>query len=187
MENYDCSRLYVWDNIAGAGVSAYVAVVVAADYVPHYVIIPFIEHPCLVWAYTGIWRAEKVGFYHVSGNVYVPYIISCFHSPSLYVAVGVVAYCVAAPFYLFKQLREHFNILSYAEKGCLCVVFVQKVKHPWGNLRPWTVIESKENTVLFVGKIPDECRKQFPDDFWRFYSHNCNVWIGKSNNKKLPL
>ena len=49
------------------------------------------------------------------------------------------------------------------------------------------IIESEENTVLFVGKIPDECRKQFPDDFWRFYSHNCNVWIGKSNNKKLPL
>ena len=37
-----------------------VAVVVPADYVPHYVMVPFVQDPCLVGTYAGIWGAEEV-------------------------------------------------------------------------------------------------------------------------------
>ena len=73
--------------VAGTGFAADVAVVVSADDVPHYCVVSFMKYPCLVGANSCIRRAEKVGFYHVSGNVYVPYIVSGFHAPSFYVAV----------------------------------------------------------------------------------------------------
>ena len=101
--------------------------------------------------------------------------------------VGVVAYGVAAAFYLFKEFGEHLNIFSYAEECGFGVIFVENIKYPWGYLGSWTVIKGEEDAILFVGKIPDESGEQFPDYFWRFYSHKCGVWIGKSNNKNLPL
>ena len=52
--------LKVGDYVAGAGVAVDVAVVVPADYVPHYVMVSFVQYPCLVGAYAGIWGAEEV-------------------------------------------------------------------------------------------------------------------------------
>ena len=94
---------------------------------------------------------------------------------------------MAAALHLFKQLGEHLHILSNAEKCCFGIVLVEHVENPWGDLRPWAVIKSEEDSVFFVGKIPDESGEQFSDDFWRFDSHICGVYVGKSNNKKLPL
>lgn len=181
------TRLYVWKDIAGACLSADIAVVVTADDVPHYCVVSFIQHPCLVGAYLGIWGTEQVGLDHVSCNVYIPYVVTGIHSPSLYMAVRVVANCMPPALYLLKQFGEHLNVLSYAEECGLGIILVQKVKYPRGDFRPWPVIKSEENAILFVGKIPDESREQSSDDFWRLDSHICNVYVGKSNNKKLPL
>lgn len=52
--------LKVGDYVAGAGVAVDVAVVVPADDVPHYVVVSFIQDPCLVGTYAGIWGAEEV-------------------------------------------------------------------------------------------------------------------------------
>ena len=94
---------------------------------------------------------------------------------------------MAAALHLFKQLGEHLHILSNAEKCCFGIVLVEHVENPWGDLRPWAVIKSEEDSVFFVGKIPDESGEQFSDDFWGLDSHICDVYVGKSNNKKLPL
>ena len=99
----------------------------------------------------------------------------------------MVAYCVSSALNLFKQLREHLHVLSYTEKCGFGIVLVKDVKYPRGYFWPWSVIKSEENSVLFIGKIPDESWEKFSDDFWRFDSHICNVYVGKSNNKKLPL
>ena len=87
VENDNGTRLNVWDYVAGAGLAADVAVVVPADDVPHDCVVPFMQHTGLVGANAGIRWTEQIGFYHVSGNVYVPYIVSGLHAPSLYVAV----------------------------------------------------------------------------------------------------
>lgn len=81
------TRFNIRDYITGAGLSADVAVIVAADDVPHYCVVPFVQYPCLVGTYAGIRWAEQIGFYHVTGNVYIPYIVTCVHTPSLYMAV----------------------------------------------------------------------------------------------------
>ncbi len=60
MEHDYCTRLKVWDYIAGASVAVDVAVIIAADDVPHNVVVPFIKHPCLVGSNAGIWGAEQV-------------------------------------------------------------------------------------------------------------------------------
>ena len=87
VEYYYGTRLNIRDYVAGAGFAADVAVVVATDDVPHYCVVSFMKYPCLVRANSCIRWAEKVGFYHVSGNVYVSYIVSGFHAPSFYVAI----------------------------------------------------------------------------------------------------
>ena len=50
----------VRDYVAGAGVAVDVAVIVPADDVPHYVMVSFVQDPCLVGTYAGIWGAEEV-------------------------------------------------------------------------------------------------------------------------------
>lgn len=60
MEHDYCTRLKVRDYVAGAGVAVDVAVIIAADDVPHYMVVSFIQYPCLVWTYAGVWGAEKV-------------------------------------------------------------------------------------------------------------------------------
>lgn len=52
--------LKVGDYVAGAGVAVDVAVVVPADDVPHYVMVSFVQYPCLVGTNAGIWGAEEV-------------------------------------------------------------------------------------------------------------------------------
>ena len=81
------TRFNIRDYIAGACLSADVAVIVAADDVPHYCVVSFMQDPCLVGTYPGIRRAEQVGFYHVTCNINIPYIVSGIHAPSLYMAV----------------------------------------------------------------------------------------------------
>ena len=187
MEDYDGSGFQVGDYVAGAGVTADVAVVVAADDVPHYGVVAFVEHSGLVGTDLGVRGAEEVGFYHVSGYVYVSYVVSGVLAPAFYVAVGVVAYGVAAAFYFFKEFGEHFNVFAYAEECCFGVVFVEHVQYPWSDLRPWAVIECEENSLFFVGKIPDESGEEFSDDFWRFDSHIWGVYVGKGNFLLLLL
>ncbi len=86
-----------------------------------------------------------------------------------------------------KQMGEHLHILAYAEECGFGIVLVKHVKYPWRNLRPGAIIKSEENSLFFVGKIPDESGEEFSDDFWRFDSHIWDVYVGKNNNKKLPL
>ena len=87
MEYDDGSRLNVWNYIAGTCIAADIAVVITADYVPHYCVVSFMKYPCLIGTYTGIRRTEQIGFYHVPCNVNIPYIVSGVHAPSLYMAV----------------------------------------------------------------------------------------------------
>lgn len=94
---------------------------------------------------------------------------------------------MSATLYLFKQLGEHLHVLSYTEECGFGIVLVEKIQNPRGDLRSGTIIKSEENSIFFVGKIPDKSGEQFSDDFWRFDSHNCSIYVGKSNNKKLPL
>ena len=90
-------------------------------------------------------------------------------------AVGVVAYGVAAAFYLFKEFGEHLHIFSNAEECCFGIVLVEQVKYPRGDFGPWTVVESEENPLFFVGKIPDESGEKFPYYPGWPESHFCNV------------
>lgn len=50
----------VRDYVAGAGVAVDVAVVVPAYDIPHYVVVSFIQDPCLIGTNAGIWGAEEV-------------------------------------------------------------------------------------------------------------------------------
>lgn len=60
VEDDDGAGLKVGDYVAGAGVAVDVAVVVPADDVPHYMMVSFVQHPCLVGTNAGIWGAEEV-------------------------------------------------------------------------------------------------------------------------------
>ena len=91
----------------------------------------------------------------------------------------MVTYRVSASFYLFKEFREEFNILAYAEKCSLGIILVKLVQYPRSDFRSWSIIKSKEDTLLFIRKIPDKSREKLFDDFGWSYLHFTLIGLAK--------
>jgi len=59
------------------------------------------------------------------------------------VIVRVVAYTMSSINHHLELFRMLAYIVTYHEEGRLDMIFIKKVKHPWGNLRNWTIIKGE--------------------------------------------